>query len=90
MGIKAPNGSVRFGFFPVRIRTGTEVEPNRTDVSVQILPIFAKKCKNRNNSASSDRNKAFYSSLESSHRDESNGGKTKSLASLHDTISSVL
>ena len=41
-----------------------------------------KKCKNRNNSASSDRNKAFYSSLESSHRDESNGGKTKSLASI--------
>ena len=27
--IKAPNGSVRFGFFAVRVEPRTEVEPNR-------------------------------------------------------------
>jgi hypothetical protein len=42
-----------------------------------------KKYKNLNNSTSSNPYEMKYSSFESSHRDESNGGKIKSLASKY-------
>ncbi|PKC01007.1 hypothetical protein RhiirA5_427386 [Rhizophagus irregularis] len=45
-----------------------------------------KKCKNRNNSATSDHIKTSNSALESSHRDVSNGGKIISLISIYHAI----
>jgi hypothetical protein len=45
-----------------------------------------KKCENLNNSTSSDPYEMKYSLFESSHRDESNGGKIKPLASIHHEI----
>ena len=83
---KAPNGSgsnrepnrnrpkIRFGS-----RFG--LEPNRT-----VLSDFKKKCEKTSIRPFSDRTMTSHSSLESSHRDASNGSKIKSLAPIDRSI----
>ena len=65
----------------------TESEPSGSVRFYLKMQKNAKKCENWNNSATSDRINAYYSSLESSHRDASNDGKIKSLASIHQKLS---
>ena len=58
-------------------------EPNRNRRFGSDLSDFMKKCENRNISITSDHREVYYSSLESSSRDESNGGKIISLSSIY-------
>ena len=58
----------------------------RTGRFGSVLSNFKKKCEKTNIRPFSNRTKTSHSSLESSHRDASNGGKIKSLALIDRTI----
>ena len=74
----------RFGSVFLRFGQNRKPKWNRTGTVRfgSVLSEIKKKCEKMNTRPSSDRTKTSHSSLESSHRDASNGGKIKSLASI--------
>ncbi|EXX65943.1 hypothetical protein RirG_128500 [Rhizophagus irregularis DAOM 197198w] len=87
---KAPNGS-GLNREPIRnrqkIRFGSQFGFGLGTVRFGlVLSEIKKKCEKTNIRLSSDRTRTSHSSLESSHRDASNGGKIMSLASIDHEI----
>ncbi|CAB4480209.1 unnamed protein product [Rhizophagus irregularis] len=87
---KAPNGS-GLNREPIRnqqkIRFGSRFSFGLETVRFSsVLSEIKKKCEKTNMRLSSNRTRTSHNSLESSHRDASNGGKIKSLASIHHEI----
>ena len=73
---KAPNGTVRSGFWTEPKEPKPELEPNRNRTE----PFGSTR------NVSSDRRKTNFSSLDSSHRDESNGNCFVSLGAIDNEI----
>src|SRR5947208_3320574 len=67
-------------------QTNAEIPNICRNPKLKLYPIFKKKCEKTNTRAFSDHTKTSHSSLESSHRDASNGGKIMSLAPIDRSI----
>ena len=81
---KALNGSVRFGFWT----EPKKPEPNRNRTeNPKKFRFFQKKHKRSNSASSSDWKWANYSSLDSSHWDDSNGGIIMSFWYIYGALS---